>query len=654
MLLSIGYSACHWCHVMAHESFENEAIARLMNHHFVPVKVDREERPDVDEIYMAFVQATTGAGGWPLTAFLAPDRTPFFGGTYFPPEDRWGRPGFPRILEGVAAAWTDRARRAELLGNGARLLDRLRAAAELPGRRAAGGVLITGDPVRRAVSGLTAAWDRRDGGFGRAPKFPPARQAALLLRHYLDAGDGDALEPALHTLRRMADGGISDHLGGGFHRYATDREWLIPHFEKMLYDNALLVPVYLLAYRITGEAAFREAATSALAWMQREMSASGGGFHAALDADSEGREGAFYVWTAGEVASALAEAGLADAEPLVRAAYDVRPGGNWEGATILRRVQDDEGLAERFGRTPEAIRDTLARGREALWRVRERRPRPGLDDKVLLSWNALTISAFAKAHRALGDQGLLERAREAGRFVLDAMRADGRYSVVWDGARAKVPALLEDHGFWLSALLDLYESDHDETWLDAADEVADLLERHFAAPGGGFFTTADDHEPLPVRTRTGHDGALPSGNAEAADGLLRLAEITGRPERRSSARGVLAAFWDQAQEAPTGFSTLLAAGMRYLGETKQVVVLGRRRSPEARDALEALWQVPANRALVLFADPGTAVRSRVPAVRSAAQAPHPPPGGVTFLPCRGGSCGLPLDNLEAARSTLTS
>ena len=307
---------------MAHESFEDSAIARAMNESFVAVKVDREERPDVDEIYMAFVQATTGAGGWPLTVFVAPDRTPFFGGTYFPPEDRWGRPGFPRVLGAIAAAWKDRSRRAELLGNGTRLLDRLRQAAELPGQLAARGTLITSDPVGRAVRQFLGAYDREHGGFGPAPKFPPSRQLTLLLRHHLEEGGAESLDASRFTLRRMADGGLFDQLGGGFHRYSTDAEWLAPHFEKMLYDNALLAPLYLLAYRITGDSRFAGDARRALGWMQGEMRNPGGAFHAALDADSEGEEGRYYTWTSAEVEEVLGE----DAA-LFGAAYDVRDGG---------------------------------------------------------------------------------------------------------------------------------------------------------------------------------------------------------------------------------------------------------------------------------------------------------------------------------------
>ncbi len=633
---------------MAHESFEDSAIARVMNESFVPVKVDREERPDVDEIYMAFVQATTGAGGWPLTVFVAPDRTPFFGGTYFPPEDRWGRPGFPRILAAIAAVWKERSRRTELLQNGTRLLDRLRQAAELPGQLAARGTLITSDPVGRAVRQFLGSYDREHGGFGAAPKFPPSRQLTLLLRHHLEEGGAESLDASRFTLRRMADGGLFDQLGGGFHRYSTDAEWLAPHFEKMLYDNALLVPVYLLAHRITGDSRFASDAQRALDWMKGEMLHPEGAFYSALDADSEGEEGRYYTWTSSEIEEILEEGAA-----LFGAAYDVHPGGNWEGRTILRRVMDDAALAERFGLPADRIGPELAAARQRLLARRGERVRPGLDDKVLLSWNALAVTAFARAHRALGDEEHLRVAQAAGWFLLGNLRAEGRYFAVWSRGQAKVSAMLEDHAFWLQALLDLFESDFDERWLLAANEVADILDLHFAAPGGGFYTTADDHEALPVRTRSGYDGALPSGNAVAADALLRLANLTGSKRRRDAARATITAFFAQSVESPGGFATLLTAVQRYLAEPRQIVVVGPGGAKETREALRRLWRMPAEHAVVLLADIRTTAESGLPAVR-AAQAAGPEGGGASFLPCRGGVCSLPLANVEEACDYLRS
>lgn len=633
---------------MAHESFEDTAIARVMNEAFVPVKVDREERPDVDEIYMAFVQATTGAGGWPLTVFVAPDRIPFFGGTYFPPEDRWGRPGFPRILEAIAAVWKDASRRAELLEGGMRLFDRLRQAAELPGRLNSRGTLITSDPVGRAVRQFLSSYDREHGGFGSAPKFPPSRQLSLLLRHHLEEGSAESLDASLFTLRRMADGGLFDQLGGGFHRYSTDAEWLAPHFEKMLYDNALLVPVYLLAHRISGDPRLAEDARRALGWMKDEMRNPEGAFYAALDADSEGEEGRYYTWDSSEV-----DRVLGDEAPLFRTAYDVRNGGNWEGRTILRRVVSDAALGERFDLPPGEIGPAIDEARQLLLAERARRVRPGLDDKVLLSWNALAVTAFARAHRALGDEDHLAAAQAAGRFLLDNLRSDGRYFAVWSRGQAKVPAMLEDHAFWLQALLDLFESDLDERWLTAAEEVADILDRHFTAPGGGFYTTADDHESLPVRTRSGYDGALPSGNAVAADALLRLANLTGSKRRRDTARAIITAFFAQSVESPPGFATLLTAIQRYLAEPRQIVVVGRGDADETREALHRLWRVPAEDGVVLLADVRATGESSLPAVQAAREAGSAD-DGTLFLPCRGGVCSLPLASLEAACDYLRS
>ncbi len=634
---------------MAHESFEDAGIARVMNESFVPVKVDREERPDVDEIYMAFVQATTGAGGWPLTVFVAPDHTPFFGGTYFPPEDRWGRPGFPRLLAAIAGVWQDRSRRKELLQGGTRLLDRLRQAAELPSRLGARGTLITSELGSRAVRQFLDSYDRVHGGFGQAPKFPPSRQLTLLLRHHLENGGSEALDASVFTLRRMADGGLFDQLGGGFHRYSTDAEWLAPHFEKMLYDNALLVPVYLLAHRITGDARLADDARGTLEWMRGEMLSPDGAFYSALDADSEGEEGRYYTWTSTEV-----DALLGSDAPLFRAAYDVRYEGNWEGRTILRRKAADAALAQEFGAPLSEIGPALAMARARLLAARAERVRPGLDDKVLLSWNALAVTAFARAHRTLGDDEALSVAQGAGRFLLEHLRIGGRYRAVWNRGQAKVPAMLDDHAFWLQALLDLFESDGDETWLRAAEETADLLDEHFAAPGGGFYTTADDHEPLPVRTRSGYDGALPSGNAAAADALLRLATLTGEARRREAARGIISAFFAQAAESPVGFPTMLAAVTRFLAEPRQIVVVGGGDARDTRAALRRLWRVPSEEAVVLLADSRQESPSALPAVRAAQEAASRGDGELSFLPCRGGVCSLPLASVEAACDYLRS
>ncbi len=638
VLLSIGYSSCHWCHVMAHESFENDAIARIINERFVAVKVDREERPDVDEIYMAFVQTGTGSGGWPLTVFLGPDRTPFFGGTYFPPDDRWGRPGFPKVLLGVSEAWRNRGRRATLLEHGGRLLAHQRQAAGATGSPDA---LVTREPVDRGVRQLLRNHDSRHGGFGTAPKFPPGRQLALLIRRHLVEEHPDALEAVLRTLRGMAHGGLRDQIGGGFHRYSTDAEWRVPHFEKMLYDNALLVPVYVLAHRVSGDPLFARVVRSTVEWAEREMRTEEGAWRSALDADSGGGEGRYYVWTREE-----SDALLGDQAELAAAAWDIRPGGNWEGRTVLRRVLSDRELGDRFGFAADAARDGLDRAGEVLRMAREKRERPGVDDKVLLAWNALWISALTRAHRGLGGESLLAAARDTGRFVLDRMRKGGRLFAVWDGVRARIPAMLDDHAFLLRALMDLYLSDFDEVWLGAAEETAALLNRHFPAPEGGFHTVADDHEPLPVRTRSGFDGALPSGNAVAAEALLRLWQLTGNSGHRDTARGVITGFLPQATETPAGFPTLLAAILRYLAEPAQIVVVGPRDAGATRNALERLWRVPAENVMVLVADPG-AGDSMLPALRAAARA-GAPDGDVSFLPCRGGTCSLPLPDLEAA------
>ena len=549
ILLSIGYSACHWCHVMERESFEDPHTAELMNERFVCVKLDREERPDLDAIYMEACQAMTGRGGWPLNVFLTPEQVPFYAGTYFPPEERHGMPSWRNVLEAVASAWDEKA--ADIRAGGERVAKQLSGAASLqPSKEPM-------DPraLDAAVEGLGRMYDARDGGFGGAPKFPPASAIEFLLRR------GET-EMTSHTLRAMARGGMYDLVGGGFSRYSVDDRWLVPHFEKMLYDNALLARAYLHGWQVTGEPLFRRVCEETLDWMLREMRAPEGGFYSALDADSEGEEGLFYLWTPEQLRDVLGDDAGAAAE-----FFGVRPGGNFEGRTILTR-----GAAE-----PANLEEI----RSKLYEARARRVWPGLDDKRLTSWNALAISALAEAGAVLGRDDFLDAARAAGDFVLGDLRtADGRLLRTYKDGEQRLNAYLEDHAFLLEALLTLYESTFDPRWFAAARELADTtIERFADEERGGFFETSSDHERLVARRKDPEDHPIPSGNASAAYGLLRLAALTGEHSYESAAVGVLRLLHPLAPRHPQAFAHLLQALDFHLSPTREVALAGPETAP---------------------------------------------------------------------------
>ncbi len=564
ILLSVGYSACHWCHVMERESFEDPEIARLMNEHFVNVKVDREERPDVDAIYMQAVQSMTGHGGWPMTVFLTPEGVPFYGGTYFPPEDRHGLPGFPRVLQAVAEVY--RARRAEAEAVGRQLLDHLRQAE----RVRPGADLLTRDLLDAAFRGLRAEFDPRHGGLGRAPKFPQPMIWDFLLRYWRRTGNPEALAMVERTLTRMARGGIYDQLGGGFHRYAVDGVWLVPHFEKMLYDNAQLALLYLHAWLATGTPEYRRVAVETLDYVVREMTDPEGGFYATQDADSEGEEGKFFLWTEGEIR------GLLDPDE-ARAAclyWGVVDGPNFEGRHILHVAREPEEAARTLGLSAEALGALVAQARAKLFEARERRVRPGRDDKVLAGWNGLALRAFAEASRVLDRPDYRRVAERNAAFLLGALRRDGRLLRTWKAGQAKLLGYLEDYAMVADGLLALHEATLERRWLEAAQELAEEMVRLFWDPEQeAFFDTGTDHEPLIVRPRSLFDSAVPCGTAVAADVLLRLAVLTGEAayERRavSAIRGVAPLL----VRYPSGFGRFLAALDFHLGPAVEVAVL---------------------------------------------------------------------------------
>ena len=551
ILLSVGYSACHWCHVMAHESFEDEAIAALMNEHFVNIKVDREERPDLDEVYMAAVQAISGSGGWPMTVFLTPDLRPFYGGTYYPPEDRYGRPGFPRVLTAVSAHF--REHREQVEEQASRLLPTLRASSDY----LTTGQKLAADAMQVAAQSFADSFDEEYGGFGAAPKFPGSMGLLFLLRHHRRTGDAQALHMAHHTLQSMACGGLYDQLGGGFHRYSVDERWLVPHFEKMLYDNALLAWVYAEAYQLTGEALFRDTAAGTLDYVGREMERPGGGFFASQDADTEGEEGRYFVWRPEEIAEVLGEAEAR----LVCEYYGVTAEGNFEGgASVLHARRQVSDLAGELGMDVGEVSTTLAAARSILLERRRARVAPGLDDKIIAAWNGLMISAMARAAGPLERPEYLASAQSAARFLLQEMVVDDRLYHSLRQERLGAPAYQDDYAALIGGLLDLYEASLEAEWLDAARRLTrQMIDLFWDDDTGGFYYTEEGAADLIVRPRPVFDNATPSGNSLAALSLLRLAAMTGEADLRDRADCILDLYSGVLGQAPTACGLTLCA-----------------------------------------------------------------------------------------------
>jgi uncharacterized protein YyaL (SSP411 family) len=639
IFLSVGYSACHWCHVMERESFENEAVARLMNEHFVNVKVDREERPDLDEIYMKAVQSLTGQGGWPMSVFLTPELEPFYGGTYFPPRGAYGRPGFADLLLGLARAWKED--RTRVVQQGQRLRERIAGEGSLDAR----GELDPG-LLERSLEALQQSFDPLWGGFGDAPKFPHAMDLRLLLRHATRGAGSVARGMALTSLDRMANGGLCDQLGGGFHRYSTDREWLVPHFEKMLYDNALLVPAYLEAFQLAREERFAAVARATCDWMLREMTTSGGGFASSQDADSEGEEGRFFSWTPGQLREVLGGR-LGDQAAVW---FGVREGGNFEGgASVLSRPEPCERVAAQLGLEPGALAASMQEARTRLFEARARRVAPGTDDKVLVAWNGLAISALAQAAQVLGEPRYAAAARRAAEFVWSAMRTSaGQLLATSRAGRAHIDAGLDDHAFLLQGLLDLYETDFDPSWLERADALQRAIAERFAdGEHDGFFTTAEGQGDLIARLKGPQDGALPSGNAVHALNLLRLAELTGAAELAQQAQRTILAQAELLNRYPAAFGQMLIAVDFLQRGPVEVVIAGRGEDPQAQALLRELRAhfLPSR---VVAATHPAALAERIPLLRDRAA---PPKGALAYV-CRNYACRAPVDHPQALRAEL--
>ncbi len=605
ILLSIGYSACHWCHVMERESFENEPIAALMNQSYVCIKVDREERPDVDAIYMGAVQMLTGQGGWPMTVFMTPDGRPFYGGTYFPPVDMYGRAGFPRVLEAVATAWKEQRNDIEMQGQ--EILSNMQRSGDLT--QGMSDSLLTPTILDSAFTVLAAQFDRTYGGFGGAPKFPQPANLDFLLRYHVRTGRAEPLAMVEKTLQQMALGGIYDQLGGGFHRYATDQTWLVPHFEKMLYDNAQLVRTYAHAYQVTGNVFYKGVAEETLDYVLREMTGAEGGFYSAQDADSEGVEGKFFVWTVEEIEAELGERDAA----LFCDFYDVTAQGNWEGTSILHIVMDAPEAAARHGLSLAEAAQILDGARAKLLDVREKRIKPGLDDKMLTAWNGLMLAAFAESASIFDRDDFRQAAIRNAEFVARTMTvrdSEGRIRLLRTSrnGEAKLNGYLEDYAFYADGLLHLYEATFDRRWLDTARELIESMITYFGdAEGGGFYATSSDHETLIQRLKDWDDNATPSGNSVALDVLLRLTVLFGNDGYRQQAAQVLRKIAPLLEKHPYGFARLLGALDFYLAAPKEIAIVGALANPETQGLLRTVnaHYLP-NRIVVQSDTPATA------------------------------------------------
>ncbi len=640
IFLSIGYSACHWCHVMERESFETDAIAAIMNEHFVNVKVDREERPDLDQIYMNAVQAMTGHGGWPMSVFLTPDLKPFYGGTYYPPNDSRGMPGFPRVLMSVAKAWEDR--REEILASAGEMTEQLRAIGSIPKSEGTLDVAILDNAFRK----LSRSFDPQHGGFGDAPKFPHAMDLKVLLRHHARTGDAHALHMVRVTLDKMARGGIYDHLLGGFARYSTDDRWLVPHFEKMLYDNALLTSVYLEAFQLTSEPEYARVARETMDYILARMIGPEGGIYATEDADSEGVEGKFYVWSLDEVEATLGP----ERAKAFTYVYDVTRQGNWEGHTILNMPKSLAQSAKMLGRDEAELRAALDADRARLLAVRDRRIPPGKDTKVLTSWNGLMLAPLADGARILKDERYLDAARKCAGFLLDRMRSpDGRLLHSYKDEQAKFNGYLDDYACLIDGLTRLYEATGEPRWIDGALDLASVMIDEFSDPEhGGFFYTGRNHEELIARQKDAYDNATPSGNAMAATALLRLAALTGRDDLEATGRATLQSVHKVLEQMPAAAGQSLVALDFLLASRREYAVVSGDDPGEFVTALEAISSRFLPHKVVAPRPASAAAPASVPLLedRPARE------GRLTTYVCENFTCAEPIVGVDALASSL--
>lgn len=637
IFLSIGYAACHWCHVMEHESFEDEVIAKLMNENFVNIKVDREERPDLDGIYMSAVVSLTNQGGWPLSVFLTPEGEPFYGGTYFPPTPRHGLPSFLELLKRVAEVWREDPNGVRKSGNN--ITEHL--AKSVTSNLSA--QVLSEETISRALKQLRETYDWKNGGWGNAPKFPQPMALRFLL---MQAGKGDEklLEVATHALKAMASGGMYDVVGGGFSRYSVDENWLVPHFEKMLYDNAQLARAYLYAYLITRDEYFRKICDETLNFIIRELTDEDGGFYSSLDADSEGEEGIFYTWHIQEINNLVTDE--IQKKIFIRA-YGITQVGNIEGRNILQRVLSDEELSKEYDLRVEEIGDIISNILKQLFAVRTKRPRPGLDDKVLVSWNSLALITFSEAARYLKDANYLQIARRNANFLLDSMKKKRRLSRSWRKGKSKYNGYLEDFAGLVLGLLSLYQSDPDARWYSEAINLAETIIADFTDPAGGFFDTSINHEKLIVRPKELQDNALPSGNSLAATALMQISSFEGNDEYHQLAVAIASTQQEFAAQHPTALSEWLCAISIALNPSREIAIIQNETPDDAKALLEVVWEK---------LRPFTVV-----AISQNEYSPSSPPlvysrdlinGKSTAYVCNNFSCKLPVTTPEMLRDQL--
>ncbi len=634
ILLSIGYAACHWCHVMEHESFENEQIAAVMNEHYINVKVDREERPDLDEIYMNAVQMLTGQGGWPMTMFLTPELKPFYGGTYFPPDNRYGRPGFPRVLLGVAEAY--RERRDEVDQQATQIIANLNQLSAMEGH----GHQLTVDMLDTAYQDYLSRFDHHNGGFGDAPKFPPSMGVSLLLRHWHRTGNANALNMVEVTLEKMACGGMYDQLGGGFHRYSVDERWLVPHFEKMLYDNALLTVCYLEAYQATGKAFYRRIATETLDYVLTEMyDVEKGGFYSTQDADSEGVEGKFFVWELEEVEQLIGE----EKAKIFCEYYDITELGNFEHKNILHVQTPPDLFAKKLSMDLGELEEILAEGRQKLFDVRETRIKPGLDDKILTSWNGLMIRSMALGYQILGDERYREAAERSARFILSELSQDkGLLLRTHRDGKSHLNAYLEDYSYLVTGLIDLYEATFAVKWLKEAERLNQIMiEQFWDDANDSFFFTSKNHETLIVRSKTGYDGATPSGVSMAIHNLLRLDKLLNRPDFREKVEATLDVYYHQIEHSPSGSAQMLCELDFLLSTPKEIAIAGQWESEDTQAALRSIHSRFIPNKVLAFAADDEDVTDLIPLLESKIQVD----GKATIYVCENYTCKAPTTDL---------
>jgi len=639
ILLSVGYSSCHWCHVMEKESFENEAIAKIMNERFINIKVDREERPDLDELYMNAVQVMTGSGGWPMTVFLTPDLVPFHAGTYFPPEDRGGMPGFPKVLITVSDYYN--THQEEIKKMERQMKDTLCQIVEIiPSQET-----INDKVLSKAFQVLESQFDPSYGGFGQAPKFPSTMALSLLLRHWKNTGSKKALEMVEKTLEKMADGGIYDQLGGGFHRYSVDERWLIPHFEKMLYDNALLSRTYFEAYQATKGERYRRVGEEILDYVLREMKSPGGGFYSNQDADSEGVEGKFYSWTREEIKNALGK----DIGTLFCAYYGVTQQGNFEKeASVLNIASTLEKVSQFYRISVPDLEKVLEEGRKKLFAEREKRTRPGRDEKILTSWNGLMISGFVDGFNVTGNERYLGEAEEATHFILQEMRENASLMRVYHKGKCQIKGYSEDYAFLIQALVDLYEATFEMEWLKEAKDLNErMIHQFWDERSGGFFFTGRENESLIAHSKSPYDNVIPSANSIAVFNLIRLGYLTGEESLKQKAEQILHLFYHFFDHSPSGFTRMLS-GLSFFLNPQEIGIIGSKSDRKTKSMLKEIYVSYLPNKILSLRDPGERIEGNWFPFLMEKGVPEVP----TAFVCKGFTCLPPVKDRKELRKIL--